>query len=268
MLLINPYRFAAPRGPVEDADALAYIAAVETADGQSLEAAVQYAYEDFILGCKSDGLWSAIKASCILAGARTLNGALVPLVGAAPTNFNFVTADYTRGTGLKGNSSTKYLASGRDNTDDPQNSKHIFCYATESLTRSGNACPIGRRAASGTGWSVVVQGPSGATYHAANSAINATYPNGTHYPLGGWGISRNNSANFDFIFRNTGSVAETGTISIASLSPGAGAVNVFGNTGYTYSNPRLSFYSIGESLDLAALDTRVSTLMTDIAAAI
>ena len=49
MLLINPYRFAAPRGPVEDADALAYIAAVETADGQSLETAVHYAYEDFIL---------------------------------------------------------------------------------------------------------------------------------------------------------------------------------------------------------------------------
>jgi hypothetical protein len=42
----------------------------------------------FVKGCKADGIWSAIKASCILAGADTLAGALVPLVGAAPTNFN------------------------------------------------------------------------------------------------------------------------------------------------------------------------------------
>jgi hypothetical protein len=35
-----------------------------------------------------------------------------------------------------------------------------------------------------------------------------------------------------------------------------------------YSNARLAFYSIGESLDLALLDTRVTTLISNIAAAI
>jgi hypothetical protein len=73
-----------------DPDAKAYIAAVETADGQALEPAIRTAYDQFIRGCKSDGIWDAIKASCILAGARSLSGALVPLVGAAPTNNNFV----------------------------------------------------------------------------------------------------------------------------------------------------------------------------------
>jgi len=34
------------------------------------------------------------------------------------------------------------------------------------------------------------------------------------------------------------------------------------------SDARLAFYSIGESLDLAALDTRVSNLITAIGAAI
>ena len=34
------------------------------------------------------------------------------------------------------------------------------------------------------------------------------------------------------------------------------------------ADARLSYYSIGESLDLAALDSRVSTLMSDLAAAI
>jgi len=72
-----------------DADAAAYITAVETADGQALEENVKLAINSFVVGCKADGVWSAIKASCILAGARTLNGALTPLVGTAPTNANF-----------------------------------------------------------------------------------------------------------------------------------------------------------------------------------
>jgi hypothetical protein len=75
---------------VTDPDAGAYIAAVEAADGQLLEFGVGKAINDFVVGCKQDKIWDAIKASCILAGARTLTGALTPLVGTAPTNFNFV----------------------------------------------------------------------------------------------------------------------------------------------------------------------------------
>ena len=86
-----------------DADAGAYIKSVEVADAQQLELAVAQAINQFVLGCKADGIWSAIKASCILMGARTLTGALTPLVGSAPTNFNFVSGDYARKTGLKGN---------------------------------------------------------------------------------------------------------------------------------------------------------------------
>jgi hypothetical protein len=41
----------------------AYIAAVETADGQALEPAIRTAYDQFIRGCKADGIWDAIKAS-------------------------------------------------------------------------------------------------------------------------------------------------------------------------------------------------------------
>ena len=72
-----------------DPDAAAYVLAVQAADNEALEGGVVNAITDFVVGCKSDGIWDAIKASCILAGARTLNGALVPLVGTAPTNYNF-----------------------------------------------------------------------------------------------------------------------------------------------------------------------------------
>jgi len=65
-------------GLVSDADATAYLAAVQAADGQLLEPAVRIAINNFVVGCKADGIWTAIKASCILAGARTLAGALVP----------------------------------------------------------------------------------------------------------------------------------------------------------------------------------------------
>ena len=95
----------------DDPDAAVYIAAVEAADGQALETATRVAIHSFVKGAKADGFWPAIKASCILAGARTLAGALVPLVGAAPTNNNFVSGDYNRKTGLIGDGSTKYLNS-------------------------------------------------------------------------------------------------------------------------------------------------------------
>ena len=115
-------------------DTTSYIAAVEAADGQALEDSIKTAYTDFIVGCKADGIWNAIKASCILAGARTLNGALVPLVGTAPTNFNFVSGDYIRKTGLRGNGTTKYLNSNRSNNSDPQNNTHLSVNVTLAPT--------------------------------------------------------------------------------------------------------------------------------------
>jgi hypothetical protein len=49
-----------------DEDAGNYIQAVETADGQALEPATRKAINSFVIGCKQDGIWTAIKASCIL----------------------------------------------------------------------------------------------------------------------------------------------------------------------------------------------------------
>jgi hypothetical protein len=62
----------------DDPDAEAYIAAVEAADlasdptAEPLETATKVAIHSFVKGCKADGIWPAIKASCILAGARHL----------------------------------------------------------------------------------------------------------------------------------------------------------------------------------------------------
>jgi hypothetical protein len=248
-----------------DAAAAAYIAAVEAADGQALEAGVKTAINAFVVGCKADGIWEAIKASCILSGARTLSGALVPLAGTGPTNNNFVSGDYDRKTGLVGNGSTKYLNSNRATNVDPQNNKHAGIYvSTGDSTATGYYLGGGLngytgigRVASGNFLIGYISNPSGAIQ--ISNQGNTT---------GCKGISRANSSTA--LVRTGGvttsntqaSLAETITSNIAIFADN------YNNSVSTYTNARLAFYSIGESLDLALLDARVTTLISAYAAAL
>jgi hypothetical protein len=223
-----------------------------------MEDAVAVAINNFVVGCKADGIWSAIKASCILAGARTLPGALVPLVGTAPTNNNFVSGDYNRKTGLIGNGSTKHLISNRNNNADPQNSKHVSVFSTETSSIT-SANYIGGSAALGTTQILI----SSATQ--INHRLNGLGSQILSTNFAGLiGTSRSNST--QIIGRGNGTST---TVSSTSSAPQNQILRVFSNgNGSAQVAARLSFYSIGESLDLALLDTRVSTLMTDLNAAI
>jgi len=246
-----------------DPDARSYILAVEAADGQTLESGVKNAYNTFVKGCKSDGTWNAIKASCIMAGARTLSGALVPLKGTAPTNFNFVSGDYNRETGIVGNGSTKYLDSNRANNADLQNNHHNSIYIS-SVATGVIATYIG--AGGGiTGATGIYQSATSATFR---SRVNLAQSAGAQHQAGFVGINRSLSASFEY--RRVGTNT-SGTVT--SQVPSTDDLFVFArnngsNTAELFTSSRMSFYSIGESLDLAKLDSRVSTLITDIAAAI
>jgi len=248
-----------------DPDAAAYITAVETADGQALEERVKIAIDNFVLGCKADGIWSAIKASCILAGARTLNGALVPLVGTAPTNFNFVSGDYNRKTGLVGDGSTKYLNSNRNNNADPQNSQHLGCYIS-ALSTSGFYMGQGFGNSETSAFARRVA-PNEATirFRSRNGPDTVDLSQGSS--TGFAGQSRSTSSAFT---GRAGGISSTNSNS-ASIAPISTNLLIFtssisGTT--TYSNARLAFYSIGESLNLALLDARVTDLINAFAAAI
>jgi hypothetical protein len=251
-----------------DPDAKAYIAAVEFEDGQALESGVRKAINNFVVGCKGDGIWSAIKASCILAGARTLDGALVPLVGTAPTNNNFVSGDYNRETGLVGDGSTKYLNSNRNNNADPQNDNHNAVWAT-SIQNELDKAFIG---AGGTSSGTNIIAAAGDSIPNLNRIYTRNRSNTAQLTVntavtGLIAMSRSNSSNY--IFRSNGSNITQNQTSQTSYN---GNIGVFsresGGSFGLFASHRLSFYSIGESLDLALLDTRVSTLMTDLAAAI
>jgi hypothetical protein len=90
-----------------DTDATAYIAAVEAADGQALEAAVKSAINTFVKALKATTGWAAMVNFLPLVGARTLAGALVPLKGVAPTMQNWTAGDYSRTAGITGDFLTK-----------------------------------------------------------------------------------------------------------------------------------------------------------------
>jgi hypothetical protein len=245
-----------------DTDASTYIEAVEVADTQALETATRYAINDFVIGCKQDGIWSAIKASCILSGARTLAGALIPLAGTAPTNVGpFVSGDYNRKTGLLGNGSTKWLNSNRANNADPQNNSSLAIYAT-TLTSAisfyigaGNATP----SSTSIGWDGNIF-----TYSRANTVARPALPSGSH-AVGLIGIDRSSSSDFRIRSNKT-----TSTATVSSIGTSSDSMLVF-NTAATsglVSNARIAFYSIGESLNLAALDARVTALITAFGVAI
>jgi hypothetical protein len=254
-----------------DPDAAAYITAVETADTEPLEEKTKIAIDNFVLGCKADGTWNAIKASCILAGARTLTGALVPLVGAAPTNAGglFVSGDYNRKTGLVGNGSTKYLDSGRNNNADPQNNFHLSTYISTAGTQGAVGVYIGNGGPSGgfDGASLIANNTPGNDFffRARNAQVVGVVA--TSSQTGFAGVSRPTSSSvITRVSSSSSTVSQSSQPTLASNSfifarNDNGSLN-------SPSNGRLAFYSIGESLNLALLDARVTDLINAFAAAI
>ena len=258
---MNP-RLLRPTSSTLDADAAVYLNAVAQADGQQLEPAVRKAINDFVVGCKRDNIWNAIKASCILAGARTLSGALVPLKGSAPTNNNFVSGDYNRETGLKADG-TKYLNANRNNTADPQNSNHHAVYVSEADS-SGSASSYIDGGGTGTGANNIGRSSTVANLFLRNRCSTAgSVASGAATGL----IGTNRSLAASYVVRASGTNT---TITQASQTPADSDVFVFARppAPTNTTNARLAFYSIGESLDLALLDTRVTALITAIGNAI
>jgi hypothetical protein len=234
---------------------------VETADGQALEELTKIAIDNFVLGCKEDGIWTAIKASCILAGARTLTGALVPLVGTAPTNNNFVSGDYNRKTGLVGNGSTKRLNSNRNCRTDPTDSCHLSVYATSITATASTEGLIGGGSPSITKEILFNSSLKISVYLNSSGIVTGISGEST---AGFKGASR--ALSTSFIVRSVGSNT---TANLNSSQPDNENVFIFARGGGTaYTNARLAFYSIGESIDLALLDARVTDLINAFAAAI
>lgn len=96
-----------------DADALDYLSRMATADGAGVEVGVAVAVDAFVSDSKALGVWDSIRSSCILAGARTLAGALVPLKNEGPELWTAPTPTIANAFGSNGtwDASTQTLTS-------------------------------------------------------------------------------------------------------------------------------------------------------------
>jgi hypothetical protein len=205
---------------------------------------------------------SVIKASVPMAGARTRLGAMTPLVGPAPTSFNFGNNDYNRKTGLVGDGSTKYLNSNRNNNADPQNSNHICCLCCRSINSYIGAFVLALtlRASAVPSW--VDIGGNGLY----PLCINKWRNNLLRYLAQPVLFTHQRSAAANFTHANQYNYRHSKP---RLWNPFQRQYLCFAaKRGTVETNARLAFYSIGESLDLAILDARVTALINAYAAAI
>jgi hypothetical protein len=270
IIWVGTGRFNAYIGPVQDYIDRVVAADVAAGNTLGLEVGVRDAYDVFIrdsinvgdLGTSGGVLSQAnsiIKAAPIMAGARTLAGALVPLVGPAPTNFNFVSGDYNRKTGLVGDGSTKYLALNRTVNADPQNNRHLSAFPTAvsgSGIRAGVSVPTGNN-----GLTVYINASSNLSLQLCGHDVNTARPFAANQLIGG---GRSNAT--QIIARTNG---DNSTHANNSVTPVTDAIFMYSNGNNQFFNPsRFAFYSIGESLDLALLDARITTLIDTFGAVI
>lgn len=250
-----PYRLLGVPNPIAsinptgfDIDAERYIIAVENADRQPLENAVRNAINSFVIGCKEDGIWSAIMQCGILMGARTVAGAIVPLVGGTCTNQNLVSGDYNRRTGFVGNASNKTINTPLAGDAMPIDRVHMSVFVTATDTSAGRMWLQGG-----------VNGTSQTGLYTARARLRDINQNfiPIGYAVGLNAASRTTSAQNVISYRVAGSSGSF--FFVTPVAPSSQTFSILSGT-----SGRVAFYSIGTSINMALLETRVSTLYTAI----
>jgi hypothetical protein len=248
-----------------DSDCLTYLAAVKAADGPGVEVGVATAVDAFFRDTKAAGVFDALKACCILAGARTLAGALVPVVGDAPTNFadGFVEGDYSRTAGLTGDG-TSYIDSGRANNVDPQDDRHLSVYVSSASTQSrAFAGSMDRSVPPTRGFLLFWSSNQISADVLSSTSGQAAYTGGETFI----GASRSSSASQSLRINNASQTDELSSIGRYSRNEFVFARNDSDST-FEISDATIAFYSFGTAVDLEDLDTAVTNLITAIGEAL
>lgn len=258
---VSVYQSALPL----DADAAAYLSAVEQQDGQALEAGVRSAVNVFVTACKASGVWASMNTAVLLAGARTLAGSRVALKGSAPSTSGFVDADRTRTGGLKAvGTSAKTLSTNVALNGLQQNNHHLAVWVAQA--QSGTRATYICGGNSGLGASEInAAGTSGGDLflrHADNSGSYLSVP-GQALATGLLAITRSSSSGFTCHHGATSTFLNAG-----SYPPQTRTIRLWQREGQFYGNSRVGFYSIGTNVDTSALSNALSTLFTSLASAI
>jgi hypothetical protein len=185
----------------------------------------------------------------------------------APTRFGTEGGwNYNRKTGLQGNGTNNYLNSNRAANADPQDSFHMCVYGS-SLDFNTNMY-IGSSTSTYKNQLVSLSSTNFFYENRCAAAGNQFDSVSVAFPASGFVGTSRSSASLTTARR--GGIAFTNTassVSVSSQSYFVHALNYNGSPSY-HSAARFAFYSIGEAVDLALLDARVTTLINALAAAI
>jgi hypothetical protein len=186
-------------------------------------------------------------------------------VGTAPTNVGpFVSGDYNRKTGLVGDGSTKRLDCNYNDSNDLRTNRHRCIFVSGKSTVfnvNGDVAYIGNTGAPGSmrissrsATEILVRSPDAG---AGNVLVSPHQP-------GFMGFTR--SSDSEFVYRNAGVQSTHSPVIITGPTSTSVSIHSSGTGGFT--NGRVSFYSLGEILNLAIYESRVNDLINAIAAAI
>jgi hypothetical protein len=258
-----------------DLNAVAYIQAVEAADGQSLEFGVAAAIDGLVKRLKADALWTAIEHCALLAGPRTLNGILTPLKGTGPSmaaGSEFVESDYSRKLGLQGSATgvQPYLLTGVASTQIQQDNNHASVYISEFGTHNPNS------------FQIIFRASNSSIQHGFNFAMGATpadselksrnFTSGAYTGPAGFVTfgptllcnTRNTASSFSTYAHDA-----SATTNNASTAMPYDVYQLFGPGSVNNFDGKLAFYSLGTYMgDMPLLDYRIKNYLAQVANAI
>ena len=185
-----------------------------------------------------------------------IQGVTVPLRDGmtVPTNNNFVAGNLNQLTGLKGDASTKYISTGVNATSLSLNDNSISVYLTESRDAT-NKRYMGNSVAANS-----IEILANSTGFRSKNFSSQLDINGTSVSSSGIiGISRDNSANYDWRYETSGNVANTSVLILG------GTINVFKSDSIPTA-ARLATYHVGPALNLATLEGLQNTLISEVEA--
>ena len=198
--------------------------------------------------------WDDMESAASFVGVG-IEGVAVPLKDGMPTitNNNFVDADLDQLTGLKGDGSTKYL-----NTNVSTSALSLDDHSLSVFLSDTRDSATGRYISGAAGnLSVLGNTTSGFRARSATSTLDTLGSSTATNAI--IGISRNNSANYDWRYGTSGTqVTPSVSLSVADIM-------VFSD-GANETAARLATYHVGAALDLAVLEGLQATLIAEIAA--
>lgn len=246
-------------------------------DAQLLEPGVKFAINKFLIGCKKDQIWPSMVDCYIFIGPRSLNGVLsINLHGSNPNEWHstyaigngFVTGDYNRETGLRGDGITKWIRTPRVAKTFDKANHHRAAWVSEPGTGPIFSSGISQAGSTYVDW---IPGLGGIRHGFVTNNLSTTGEDALT-SLGGF-VGFNRSDNDKYYYITPG---ESGFIYEQAQTPWLEPVEILGASVDQANNyqvvsrgtHRLAFYSQGSALDLNKLKYRVSLLVSDIQSAI